>query len=428
MNLQTSLPSGKPKTWKARYTVLTLIWLAWLLSFLDRMVMSVSLPYIGKDLNLDTTQQGLIISAFFIGYAAFQIPGGLLADKFGSRKIMAIGIAWWSVFTSLTGAVLTLPLMLAVRFFFGIGEGCFPSASWKMISTYFPSKERGRATAIQSTVNTLGPALAVVVAASIIGAFGWHMVFIVLGIPGLFIAAGIYLFTRDNPKDHPAITQQDLADLAADDQGGLQNTSAIAFKDVLRMPVLWQMASIWFLFDITFWGFSTWLPSYLITVREFSLAKTGVMAAIPFLFGAGGTLIGGYCSDKFKPMRKTLYVVTSVIAAGFLYLTFSVSSADMAVVYQCVSALFMFFAMATFWGILMDTIPSNIMGRASGIVNFGGQMAGVVSAPIIGWLIQSSGGSYNSAFIFMIAALLCSAVVTLTVKGSHAVGALPSNA
>lgn len=89
---------------------------------------------------------------------------------------MAIGIAWWSVFTSLTGAVLTLPLMLAVRFFFGIGEGCFPSASWKMISTYFPSKERGRATAIQSTVNTLGPALAVVVAASIIGAFGWHMV------------------------------------------------------------------------------------------------------------------------------------------------------------------------------------------------------------------------------------------------------------
>ena len=328
MNLQTSLPSGKPKTWKARYTVLTLIWLAWLLSFLDRMVMSVSLPYIGKDLNLDTTQQGLIISAFFIGYAAFQIPGGLLADKFGSRKIMAIGIAWWSVFTSLTGAVLTLPLMLAVRFFFGIGEGCFPSASWKMISTYFPSKERGRATAIQSTVNTLGPALAVVVAASIIGAFGWHMVFIVLGIPGLFIAAGIYLFTRDNPKDHPAITQQDLAELAADDQGSLQNTSAIAFKDVLKMPVLWQMASIWFLFDITFWGFSTWLPSYLITVREFSLAKTGVMAAIPFLFGAGGTLLGGYCSDKFKPQRKTLYVVTSVITSSSLKVSSSEITKD----------------------------------------------------------------------------------------------------
>lgn len=76
MNLQTSLPSGKPKTWKARYTVLTLIWLAWLLSFLDRMVMSVSLPYIGKDLNLDTTQQGLIISAFLLVMPRFKFPAG----------------------------------------------------------------------------------------------------------------------------------------------------------------------------------------------------------------------------------------------------------------------------------------------------------------------------------------------------------------
>ncbi|SUB81180.1 D-galactarate permease [Pragia fontium] len=429
MSLQPHLTSGKPKTWKARYTILSLIWLAWLLSFLDRMVMSVSLPFIGRDLNLDTTQQGLIISAFFIGYAAFQIPGGFLADRFGARKIMAIGIAWWSVFTSLTGAVLTLPLMLAVRFLFGIGEGCFPSASWKMISTYFPSKERGRATAIQSTVNTLGPALAVVVAASIIGAFGWHMVFIVLGLPGLFIAAGIYFFTRDNPKDHPSITQQDLDELAAEGSDVIsQNTAPIPFKEVLKMPVLWQMAAIWFLFDITFWGFSTWLPSYLITVREFSLAKTGVMAAIPFLFGAGGTLLGGYFSDKFKPQRKFLYVLTAVIAAGFLYMTFTVVSADMAVVYQCISALFMFFAMAMFWGILMDTIPSKIMGRASGIVNFGGQMAGVVSAPIMGWLIHTSGGSYNSAFIFMIVALIASAVVTLTVNNAHSNKAIATEA
>lgn len=185
-----------------------------------------------------------------------------------------------------------------------------------MISTYFLSKERGRATAIQSTVNTLGPALAVVVAASIIGAFGWHMVFIVLGIPGLFIAAGIYLFTRGNPKDHPAITQQDLAELAADDQGSLQNTSAIAFKDVLKMPVLWQMASIWFLFDITFWGFSTWLPSYLITVREFS-GKDRCHGGHSLPVRGWRNIIRWLLLRQIqKPQRKTLYVVTSVIA-GF---------------------------------------------------------------------------------------------------------------
>jgi MFS family permease len=87
-----ALAASEGKTWKVRYSVLLLIWLGWLFSFLDRMVMSVSLPFIGKDLNIDTTEQGLIISAFFIGYAAFQIPGGWLADRFGPRKVMAIAI------------------------------------------------------------------------------------------------------------------------------------------------------------------------------------------------------------------------------------------------------------------------------------------------------------------------------------------------
>jgi sugar phosphate permease len=407
----------KESTWKVRYTVLLFIWLGWFFSFLDRMVMSVSLPFIGKDLNLDTTEQGFIISAFFIGYAAFQIPGGLLADKFGSRKVMAFAITWWSLFTSFTGMAFTLPLMLAVRFLFGVGEGCFPAASWKTIATYFPSKERGRATAVQSSVNTLGPAMAAIVAASIIGSFGWKAVFIALGLPGVLVAIGMYWYCHNNPKDHPSITQEELDELAADGAKAAAEV-AVPFKDIITQPVLWQMAAIWFFFDITFWGFSSWLPSYLMKVREFSLAKTGLMAAIPFLFGTVGTLLGGYYSDKFKSMRKWLYVATAVVSAGFLYMTFTVESSNSAVVYQCISSFFMFFAMAMFWGILMDHIPTNIMGRASGIVNFGGQMAGVVSPPIIGYLIKNGGGSYDSAFMFMIIALVASACVTMTLKSN----------
>jgi sugar phosphate permease len=427
MNINNVIAGGQivrqEKKWKVRYGMLLLIWLGWLFSFLDRMVMSVSLPFIGRDLNIDTTQQGLIISAFFIGYAAFQIPGGFLADKFGPRKVMSIAITWWSIFTSLTGLALTLPIMMAVRFFFGIGEGCFPSASWKTIATYFPSRERGRATAIQSSVNTLGPALAAVVAASIIGAFGWKTVFIALGFPGLLVALGMYWYCRNDPKDHPSITRRELDELAADKAATSHGSATaqqtqVSFMSVLTQPVLWQMAAIWFLFDITFWGFSSWLPSYLMQVRGFSLAKTGVMAAIPFLFGTVGTLLGGYLSDKFKNLRKYLYVLTAIVSAGFLYLTFSVESANSAVIFQCVSSFFMFFAMAMFWGILMDQISTRIMGRASGIINFGGQMAGVVSPPIMGFLIQNAGGGYGGAFIFMIIALVASAFVTMTLKNT----------
>ncbi|GHU05755.1 MFS transporter [Betaproteobacteria bacterium] len=424
-NVHNTQIASQEKTWKVRYGILLLIWMGWLFSFLDRMVMSVSLPFIGKDLNIDTTQQGLIISAFFIGYAAFQIPGGFLADKFGPRKVMAIAITWWSIFTSLTGLALTLPLMMAVRFLFGVGEGCFPSASWKTIATYFPSRERGRATAIQSSVNTLGPALAAVVAASVIGLFGWKAVFIVLGFPGLLVALGMYWYCHNDPKDHPSMTRQELDELAEDKVSkasgqpvATPEAPAESFMSVMSQPVLWQMAAIWFLFDITFWGFSTWLPSYLMQVREFSLAKTGVMAAIPFLFGTVGTLLGGYFSDKLKSQRKWLYVLTAIISAGFLYLTFSVESANSAVIFQCISSFFMFFAMAMFWGILMDQIPARTMGRASGVINFGGQMAGVVSPPIMGFLIKSAGGGYSSAFIFMVIALIASAFVTLTLKNT----------
>lgn len=423
MNGQTQKSSG----WKARYTVLLFIWLAWLFSFLDRMVMTVSLPFIGAEFGLDKTEQGLIISAFFISYAAFQIPGGYLADKFGPRRVMVIAIIWWSVFTSLTGlagaigGLSALTVMMIIRFLFGIGEGSFPASSWKTISSYYPTKERGRATAIQSSVNTLGPAAATLVAATIIGLFGWRNVFIILGIPGLLIALGLWIYCRDNPKDNPQITQEDLKELEEDALNTAAKSSGtvekIPFSKILSMPTLWLLASIWFLFDITFWGFTSWLPSYLMEARGLDLKGVGIWGSIPFLFGAAGTLMGGYVSDKFTGSRNIIYAGASIIAAAFLYMMFSVESLTIAIVFQCLASLFMFFAMGIFWGLLMHTISSNIMGTASGIVNFGGQMAGVVAAPVMGYLVDKSGGNYDNAFIFIIATLVASAVVIMFVKG-----------
>ena len=202
--------------WRVRYTVLGIMLTAWLFSFLDRMVMGIALPYIGADFNLTNEQLGLIMSAFFVGYALFQIPGGLLADKFGPRKVMAGAITWWSVFTSMTGLVFSLPIMLVVRCVFGIGEAAFPSASWKTIATYFPSSQRATATAIQSCVNALGPALATMAAASIISMFGWRHVFVVLGLPGLLIALALYLYVRNDPKDHPGMSAEELKELEED--------------------------------------------------------------------------------------------------------------------------------------------------------------------------------------------------------------------
>ena len=417
--------------WKVRHTILSIIWAGWLFSFLDRMVISIALPFIGQDLNIDATMQGGILSAFFAGYALFQIPGGMLADKFGPRKVMAIAITWFSVFTTLTGFVSSYSLMLITRCIFGVGEGCFPGASWKMIATYFPPKERATATAIQSSVNTLGPAVASLVAAGIIASFGWRPVFIYLGFPGLVIAAAMWFYFRDNPADHPKMTAVELHELNID-QGksgtDIGNSGLMTFKQFLMKPILWQMVLIWFLFDITFWGFVSWLPSYLMKVRGFSLIKTGITGSIPFFVGTVGMLVGGYLSDRMKGQRKWMFIPNALIASFFLYMTYTVVSADMVVVYQSISAFFMFLAMSAFWGLVMDTIPAHIMGSSSGTVNFGGQVAGFISPFVMGYLIDVNNGSFDEAFIFLIVAMLASAVVALTVQQERPVDVMATSA
>ena len=402
--------------WKARYSILAAIWCGWMVSFLDRMVMSISLPFIGQDLGLTPTMEGAVLSAFFAGYALFQIPGGLLADKFGFRKMMTIGIAWWSVFTFLTGRVISYPMMLVCRCLFGVGEGSFPGASWKCIATYFPPKQRATATAIQSTVNTLGPAVASIVAAGIIAALGWRHVFMFLAIPGLAVAFYFWKYAKDNPSEHGRMTPEELAELQNGEEAVQADGSGLTFKEFFKKPLLWQMVLIWFLFDITFWGFVSWLPSYLMKVRGMSLMQTGVASAIPFVCGAVGTLLGGWLSDRMAGKRKWLYIPNAVIAGGFLYLMYSVSSVDMAIIYQCTSSFFMFLAMAAFWGIVMDSIPPNIMGSCSATVNFGGQAAGFISPFVMGYLINVSGGSFDTAFLFLVVAILASSVITMTVK------------
>lgn len=405
------------KKWKVRYSVLLVLWLCWLFSFLDRMVITIALPFIGEDLNLNPTSQGLLLSMFFAGYALFQIPGGILSDKFGFRRVVSVAIIWWSIFTSLTGFIFSYPLLLLLRFVFGLGEACLPGGSYKAIATYFPSKQRGTATGIQSTVNTLGPAIAAVVAAAIIGLYGWRVVFVVMGIPGLAIGIYIWLKFKDNPKDHPKITKEELAELEEDveERSSKKKKSDVSFKELLKKPILWQMALIWFFFDITFWGFASWLPSYLINEKGLSLMNTGIFSALPYLVGTVAIVLGGYISDKVKVNRKWVFIPNALAGGVALYFMFQASSLTMVIICQCFAAFFMFLAQGGFWALVIDSLPAKIMASGSATVNCFGSIAGFISPFLMGYMIQTS-GSFNSSFIMMILALLVAALIALTIR------------
>lgn len=409
--------------WKTRHTVLVVLFITYIICYLDRMVMSVAIPYIAKDFNLTPLAMGAVMSAFFASYALCQIPGGILSDKFGSRKVMAAALTWWSAFTAFTGLAGSLASMLWIRLGFGIGEGVFPPAAIKSISNWFPLKERGTAIGWMFSSNALGPALAPLFVVAIMASWGWRAVFYTLFIPGIVAAILAWVIITDKPSESKLISREELAELAADEPAlATASSSRTSLMDVLRVPIVWQCFLIWFAFDITLWGFMSWLPSYLVQARGFAAVKMGITASLPFFAGTPGLVLGGWVSDTFfKNTRKTPIILTQLAGAWLLYMTYSVEAANLAVAYQTLAGFFLFMAMGSFWALPMSVIPKDAMGRASGIINTGGQIAGFISPMAIGYLVQSSGGSFNTSFMFLIAGTLLSCLVALTVKEARAI-------
>jgi sugar phosphate permease len=239
-----------------------------------------------------------------------------------------------------------------------------------------------------------------------------------MGIPGIILGLYIWFKFKDNPKDHPKMTKEELAELEEDidtEKSKEEKKTGVSFKELLRKPILWQMALIWFFFDITFWGFTSWLPSYLINVRGLSLMNTGIFSALPYLVGTVSIVLGGYLSDKVKGKRKWVFIPNAVIGGLALLLMLQASSTAMVITYQCVAAFFMFLAQGAFWGLVVDTLPAKIMAAGSSTVNCFGSIAGFIAPFLMGYMIESSGGSYDSSFILMIAAIIVAAIIALTI-------------
>ncbi|HUJ68180.1 MAG TPA: MFS transporter [Syntrophorhabdales bacterium] len=404
--------------WKGRYSVILIMFIAWILSYVDRMVMSVSMPYIAKDFHLTPVAVGILMSSFFFGYALMQIPAGMLADRFGVRKVITVGLVWWSAFTALTAWAGSYAIMLVIRVLFGLGEACLPPSYFKSVAFWTPLKERGTMNSIVMSSNSLGPALAPLFAVGIIAAYGWRSVFSFLFIPGIIMAGLVWIFVSEKPEESRWISKEEVEEISAGSaraQEGKQDNLTIG--DALKNPVVWKVLCTLFVFMIAAWGYMTWLPSYLVKARGLSLAKMGPAASLPFFAGFVGAIVAGYLSDKlFLRHRNILYIICVLLAAVFLYLTYSTAHVGPAIAYNTLAGFFLMAANAGLTAIPITVIPKEIMGVSMGVINFGNQMAGFLAPTIIGFLVQFSGGSFNSTFIFLIIACLLTAVISLSLR------------
>jgi sugar phosphate permease len=395
---------------RIRWWVCFLLFLTWLISYIDRSLMPMALPLIGQEFHLSPTAMGAVISAFFLGYAAMQIPGGLLADKIGVRKSITLGVVSWSVFSALTATASSLASLIGVRILFGLGEGIHPPAAFKALAEWFPARERSRANGVVMSSNTLGPMIAPILFASLMAAFGWRAAFYMVSIPGFLVAIGVYWFLRNHPAEHPRITEAELAEIGPGDTG----TEAISFSEVIRCRGLWQLFFVYMTWDVTWWGFQAWLPSYLLKARGFSLVSTGALAALPYAAGFLGVLAAAHVADR-TGRRKAVLVVILLGDALFMLLTATASSATMAVIFLTATGFFLPSIHGPFWSSLMDLLPSRVMGYAAGLINTGGQIAGIGAPIVIGALIQWT-GHYYAGFIFMAASAGVSAVLAAALR------------
>jgi len=401
---------------KKRHIILGILFLTWVVSYLDRMVMTVAIPYIAKDFSLSPVEVGAVMSAFFFGYALFQIPGGLLADRFGPRRMATTGIAWWTGFTVLTGFMSSLSPMLLIRALFGVGEGVFPASSWRMIANWFPVKERSTANGIMMSSNFFGPAIAPLFVVAIMGAWGWRSVFYSLCVPGLIIIFLLYKYATNTPEEMKNISPEELAEIrdqGASVQAGPART--VSFGRILRAPIAWQCFLIWFFFDIAFWGFLSWVPSYLVKERGYTMVQMGITASIPFFAGTLGLILGGWFSDKFFPTKRAMYVcVANIIAGACVYLTYH-ASADMVLPVMSAAGLIIGVAFGAIWGLPMTVMPKEAMGAASGFINMAGQIAGFIAPLLLGFLIQKT-GNYYTAFMVLASAPVVAGLLATTVR------------
>jgi sugar phosphate permease len=382
--------------WKHRYTVLSILFFTWLLCYLDRMVMASAIPFIAKDLKLSPLAMGQVLSAFFVGYAIMQIPGGLLADRFGPRIVLTISLILWSIMTALTGTVAGLMALLTIRTLFGLGEGPYPSSASKALSNWFPLRELGRAQGIQMGSTYIGATVAPLFVVALITTLGWRSVFYMLFAPGILLAILIWKYVKDAPAESPGVKPDELAEYEARSSTPAAPAHA-SLSASLRTPlVLWCALTLLFS-NMVAWGLVNWLPTYLLQARGFSMEKTGVFAALTNLASAIGSLLSGYIGDRFFKHNLRIPIMGGlVVGSVFIYLAAKAPSGEWAVVYlACAFLLIIGITNTAIFTLPLLIVPKLAVGSAFGTVNTAGQIAGALSPLLVGYVLSVTGSDFK---------------------------------
>jgi ACS family glucarate transporter-like MFS transporter len=414
-------PAAAPPS-RARYTVLGFALVITAISYLDRVCISMTAPFMQQDLGLSDAQVGYVFSAFTFAYAVFEIPGGWLADRFGPRLMMTRVVVWWSLFTAATGFVGGIVSLVLVRFLFGMGEaGMFPGLS-RAFSRWFPESWRGNAFGLAIMTALIGGALTQKVTAELLGTWHWHwrVIFLVYAVAGLAWAGAWFWWFRDDPHRHPSVNRAELQLIRTSPP---QAHPRVPWAMLMRDRSLILLCGMYFGVIYGWYFFLTWMPNYLLKARGFDLKTTGWLAMLPLLCMAAGVAAAGWSSDRLigrlgrRWGRRLPGLVGLPLAAGLLVVAITIPDAKTSAFLFAAAAGAATFGVAPGWAACLD-IGGQHAGVVTGAMNTFGNLGGT-AMPLLMGLSLKWWGSWNISLLTVAFFYLFSAACWLGIKSDE---------
>lgn len=401
----------EPRT-NVRYAILSLVFVNVMINYLDRSNLAVAGSSISSTYNLSPGQMGLIFSAFSWAYAFLQIPGGIIADKFGPRALYAFCLVTWSAATMVLSLARGFVSFFGIRLAIGALEAPSYPINNRVVTSWFPDNERATAIAIYVSGQFIGLAFFSPVLVLLQHNYGFGGMFIVTGAIGLIWGIVWYTFYRD-PLDHPKVNKSELDHIEqggglllgkVDDAAKSQPWTAANMKLIFSNSTLWGVYIAQFCVNAMLWFFLTWFPTYLVKYRGLDFVKSGWLQSIPFMAACIGLLLSGVISDRLARNGWSVAMARKVPIIIGLLISVSIVGPN----YTSDTTWVIFFLSLAFFGAGMALIswvfvsilsPKHLVGLTGGVFNFMGNLAGIIVPIVIGLLV--SGGDFSNALIFI---------------------------
>jgi MFS family permease len=394
-----------PRVRSMQRTALTMLVVAGTLNYVDRAALSVANPLIRHELNLSIADMGLLLSAFLWAYAFFQLPGGALIDRVGPRRLLAVGLAVWSVAQGAAGLVTSFWQFSIARVFLGLGEAPMFASCVRVTRDWFNAGQRGLAMGICNCTSSLGPCIAPPILTFLMLEFGWRWMFGLMGILGIVVA--ILWFTTFRDARESRLAPDEAGFIAEGEEA--HTASRVTLREwgsLFRFRTTWGLILGFFGIVYMTWLFQGWLPGYLEIQRHMSIAKTGWVAAIPFFFGVVGSIGFGWVADRlvaagFSPVnsRKIPIVIGMLGMAAFTAIAAETDSNVIAVACISVAVFCNGGTSGASWSLAGVAAPANCTASLGSMMNFGGYIGGALAPTITGFIVQSTGSFVDALLL-----------------------------